>query len=70
MEDQEYINPFRDVHRRAKALRERALEELKKDEELRKEKQIQETESLLKAGSTFSYSRLSLSRQPPPVASV
>jgi len=39
MESQEYRNPFRDVHRKAKALKERAQQELKKDEELRKEKQ-------------------------------
>jgi hypothetical protein len=44
MEDQEYINPFRDVHRRAKALKERAQEELKKDQDLRENRQIQETE--------------------------
>ena len=45
MESQEYRNPFRDVHRKAKALKERAQEDLKTDEELRKKKQIQETES-------------------------
>jgi hypothetical protein len=53
MENQEYINPFRDVHRKAKALKERAQQESKKDEELRKEKQIQETEALLKVRSCF-----------------
>jgi hypothetical protein len=53
MKDLEYINPFRDVHRKAKALKERAQQELKKDEELRKEKQIQETEALLKARGSF-----------------
>jgi hypothetical protein len=51
MENREYISPFRDVHRKAKALKERAEQELKKDLELRKEKQIQESEALLKAGS-------------------
>ena len=45
MESQEYRNPFRDVHRKAKALKERAQGELKRDEELRKKKEIQETES-------------------------
>ena len=45
MENQKYINPFRDVHRKAKALKERAQQGLKKDEELRKEKQTQETEA-------------------------
>jgi hypothetical protein len=45
MESQEYRNPFRDVHRKAKALKERAQEELKRVEELRKKKEIQETES-------------------------
>jgi len=44
MESQGYMNPFRDVHRKAKALKERAQEELKKDEELRKKRQIQEDE--------------------------
>jgi hypothetical protein len=45
MENQEYINPFRDVHRKAKALRERAQEELKKDQELREKQRIQESKS-------------------------
>jgi len=53
MEKQEYINPFRDVHRKAKALKERALEELKKDEEVRKKKELEETESPLKARGSF-----------------
>jgi len=38
---QEYRNPFRDVHKKAEALKRRAQEELKKDEELRKKKRIQ-----------------------------
>ena len=45
MESKEYINPFVDVHRKAKALKDRALEESKKDEELRKLRLIQEAKS-------------------------
>jgi len=51
MESQEYRNPFRDVHMKAKALKERAEEELKRDEELRKKKEIQETESKARGSS-------------------
>ena len=43
MESQEYRNPFREVHRKAKALKERAQEELKADEELRKKKETEST---------------------------
>ena len=47
MESKEYINPFVDVHRKAKALKDRALEESKKDEELREQRLIQEAKSAL-----------------------
>ena len=43
MENREYISPFRDVHRKAKALKERAQEELKTDEERRKKKETEST---------------------------
>ena len=53
MESQEYRNPFQDVHRKAKALKERA-QELKKDEELRKKKpQIHETETTFDSKGKF-----------------
>jgi len=45
LESKEYVNPFVDVHRKAKALKDRALEESKKDEELRKLRLIQEAKS-------------------------
>ena len=45
MESKEYVNPFVDVHRKAKALKDRALEESKKDEEIRKLRLIQEAKS-------------------------
>ena len=45
MESKEYVNPFVDVHRKAKALKDRALEESKKDEEIRKQRLIQEAKS-------------------------
>ena len=44
MENQEYVNPFRDVHRKAKALKERGQEQLKKDQDLHEKQQIKETE--------------------------
>jgi len=40
MESKEYVNPFIDVHRKAKALKDRAHKESKK-EEIRKQRQIQ-----------------------------
>jgi len=43
MESQEYRTPFREVHRKAKALKERAQEELKTDEERRKKKETEST---------------------------
>jgi hypothetical protein len=53
MENREYINPFRDVHRKAKALKERAQEELKKDEDVRKKRQIQEIKSSFESKRSF-----------------
>jgi hypothetical protein len=47
MESKEYVNPFTDVHRKARALKDRALEESKKDEELREQRLIQEAKSAL-----------------------
>ena len=51
MESKEYLNPFIDVHRKAKALKDRALEESKKDEEIRKLGLIQEAKSALDKGA-------------------
>jgi len=50
MESKEYINPFVDVHRKAKALKDRALEESKKDEEIRKQRLIEEAKSAFDKG--------------------
>jgi hypothetical protein len=51
METKEYVNPFIDVHRKAKALKDRALEESKKNEEIHKQRLIQETKSALDKGT-------------------
>ena len=51
MQSKEYLNPFIDVHRKAKALKDRALEVSKKDEEIRKQRLIQEAESALDKGT-------------------
>ena len=50
MESKEYINPFVDVHRKAKALKDRALEESKKDEEIRNQRLIEEAKSAFDKG--------------------
>lgn len=42
MKSKEYINPFLDVHRKAKVLKDRVAEESKRDEETRKKRLIQE----------------------------
>ena len=47
LEDQEYINPFVDVHRKAKALRDRAREANEKDAELRESRTAQETKDIV-----------------------
>jgi len=47
-ESDEYVNPFQDVHRKAKARRERAEEDRKKLEEIRKERLAQEPATALK----------------------
>ena len=47
MEDQEYINPFVDVLRKAKALRDRAREANEKDAELRASRATQEAKDIL-----------------------
>jgi hypothetical protein len=51
MESKEYVNPFIDVHRKAKALKDRALEESRKDEEIRKQRLTQEAKSALDKGT-------------------
>ena len=51
MESKEYLNPFIDVHRKAKAFKDRALEESKKEEEIRKQRLIQEPQSALDKGT-------------------
>ena len=47
MEDQEYTNPFAEVHRKAKAFKDRASEANKNDAELRKSRAIQEASEIL-----------------------
>ena len=42
MEDQQYTNPFLEVHKKAKAFRDRAREANKKDAELRENGLVQE----------------------------
>ena len=47
MEDQQYTNPFEDVHRKAKAFKDRAREANKNDAELRNSKLVQEAKEIL-----------------------
>jgi len=46
METKEHVNPFVDVHTKAKALKDRALEE-----EIRKQRLMQEAQSVLDKGT-------------------
>ena len=47
MEDQEYTNPFVEVHRKARAFKDRVSEANKNDAELRKGRAIQEANEIL-----------------------
>jgi hypothetical protein len=47
VEDQEYTNPFVDVHRKAKAAKDRARETNKNDAELRESRSVRESEEML-----------------------
>jgi len=47
VEDQEYTNPFVDVHRKAKAFKDRAREANKNDAELRESRLMQEAKEIL-----------------------
>jgi hypothetical protein len=47
VEDQEYTNPFEDVHRKAKAFKDRARESNKNDAELRESRLVQEAKEIL-----------------------
>lgn len=47
MEDQQYINPFEDVHKKVKAIKGRAREANKNDAELRESKLVQEAKEIL-----------------------
>ena len=42
MADQEYVNPFADVHKKAKAAKDRMLEASRKDAELHDNRLVQE----------------------------
>jgi hypothetical protein len=46
VEDQEYTNPFVDVHRKAKAFKDRAREANKNDAELRESRLMQEAKEI------------------------
>jgi hypothetical protein len=47
MEDQEYINPFVDVHNKVKTLKDRVREANKSDAELRESRSLQEAKEIL-----------------------
>ena len=47
MEDQEYINPFEDVHKKAKAFRDRAREANNSDAALRETRLVREAKEIL-----------------------
>ena len=47
MEDQDYANPFVDVHRKAKAFKDQRREVNKNDAELRESRLVQEARQLL-----------------------
>ena len=47
MEDQKHTNPFEDVHRKAKAFKDRACEANKNEAELRENRLVQEAKKIL-----------------------
>ncbi len=47
MENQKYINPFEDVHAKAKAFKDRAREANKNDAEFRESRLLREAKELL-----------------------
>ena len=47
LEHREYTNPFEDVHRKAKAFKDRAREANKNDAELRERRSVQEAKEIL-----------------------
>ena len=47
MEDHQYTNPFVDVHKKAKAFKDRAREANKNDAELRESRLVREAKELL-----------------------
>jgi len=47
VEDQEYTNPFVDVHRKVKVFRDRAREANKNDAELRESRAVPEAKEIL-----------------------
>jgi hypothetical protein len=47
VEDQQYTNPFVDVHNKVKALKDRAREANKNDAELRESKLVEEAAKIL-----------------------
>jgi hypothetical protein len=46
LEDQKYTNPFEDVHRKAKAFKDRACEANKNDADLRESRLLKETKEI------------------------
>jgi hypothetical protein len=51
VEDQQYTNPFEDVHRKAKAFKDRAREANKNDAELRESRLVQEAKEIFRLTS-------------------
>ena len=47
MADQQYINPFEDVHKKVKAFKDRAREANKNDAELRESRSLQEAKEII-----------------------
>ena len=47
VEDQQYTNPFVDVHKKVKAFKDRAREANKSDAELRESRSVQEAKEIL-----------------------
>jgi hypothetical protein len=44
MQNEKYVNPFEDVHKKAKAFKDHARETNKKDEELREKQAVRDAE--------------------------
>ena len=47
MDDQEYTNPFADIHNKVKVLKDRAREASRNDAELRESRAVQEAKEII-----------------------